>query len=99
MEEKSTVIENWSFSKTTPVKKELAQRTRRPPDAPTEGMKSKQSKRLGAKLRINEISKFSLFVSCRQMTEQLLSSILFLIASHLSDELIPRMFQHKIFHE
>ena len=43
------------------------------------------------------MSKCSRFVSWRHTIEQELSSILFLIASHLLEALMPRIFQHKIF--
>jgi len=83
------------FSKTSPLKVELFQSTRMPPEAPTEGIKSKQSKHLGANFLMKDIPKPSLFV-WRQIIEQALSSILSRIASHLSEPFIPLMFQHRI---
>jgi hypothetical protein len=67
------------------------------PRSPTEGLKSKLSNLLGAKLRINCRSIASLLVSCRQIMLAQLSSNLFLIESHLSLSFKPRMFQHKTF--
>src|SRR5438128_308131 len=64
----------------------------------TDGIYSYLSNLLGANFLMNRLSKFSLFVSCKQMIEHVLSSIFFLIASHFSSPLIPLMFQHRIFH-
>jgi hypothetical protein len=50
------------------------QATKIPPEAPSEGQKSKQSKRLGANFRRATISKCSFFVSWKQNREQALSS-------------------------
>jgi hypothetical protein len=68
-----------------------------PPEAPTEGQNSNLSNRLGAKFRMNCKPIASLLVSCRQKMLAQLSSILFLIGSHLSLSFKPRMFQHKTF--
>jgi hypothetical protein len=79
------------------VKIELFQQIKTPPEAPLEGENANLSKRLGASFLIQELSKLLLFVSCRQKITQPLSSTLFLIASHLSSELMPLTFQHNTF--
>jgi hypothetical protein len=56
-EKKFTVTQNVSFSITDPRKEELAHRVRSPPDAPTTGTKSKQSKCRGEKFPMKAISK------------------------------------------
>jgi hypothetical protein len=48
METNSKVNAKGSLAKTVPEKVELAQRTRRPPEAPTEGTYSNLSNRRGA---------------------------------------------------
>ena len=66
-----------------------------PPEAPIDREKTKRSNLLGQKDLINEWSKFSHLVSRRQMTAQLLSSILLYTANLLSGSLWPLTFQSK----
>jgi membrane-associated PAP2 superfamily phosphatase len=69
-----------------------------PPEAPTEGMKTYSSKRLGQQALIKARSKFSFFVSYKQMTEQPLLLIAFISANCFDLALRPLMFQHKTNH-
>ena len=64
--------------------RELFHRTKIPPEAPIEGMKSKLSNLRGANFLMKGVSKESLFASWMQIIQQEFSSILFLMASHLS---------------
>jgi hypothetical protein len=68
-----------------------------PPEAPRDGINSKLSKLGGQKFLIYWESKNSLFVSWRQIISHLDSVTLLRIASHLLSELIPLIFQHRIF--
>jgi hypothetical protein len=54
-----------------------------PPEAPSEGQYSKESKRLGANFHRKRASISSFFVSWKQNREQALSSNLLRIKSHL----------------
>jgi hypothetical protein len=73
------------------------QATRIPPEAPTDGRKSKQSKTAGHIFLKKGASKFSFFVSCRQIISHCASTILFLTESHFHEELIPLTFQVRTF--
>jgi hypothetical protein len=87
------------FSIIEPEKSEEAQHTRIPPDAPIEGQNSNLSNLLGENFLIKNRSKLSLLVSWRQKIFAEHSSILFLMASHLTLSLLPLTFQHKIFQD
>jgi hypothetical protein len=81
--EENSMDRQYSFSKTlVPEKREDFQIIMVPPEAPTEGMYPKASKREGQILLINMRSKEDFLVSWRQITLQLLSKILSLTASH-----------------
>jgi hypothetical protein len=56
-EENVTVRQYFLFSVTVPRKQELVHKVSNPPEAPSAGTKSKQSKCLGAKFLIKAISK------------------------------------------
>jgi hypothetical protein len=68
-----------------------------PPEAPRDGVNSKLSKLGGQKFLIYWESKNSLFVSWRQIISHLDSVTLLRMAFHLLSELIPLIFQHRIF--
>ena len=63
LEVNSTVTEKGLTSLGVPVKTFEAQTTKIPHDAPKEGAKAKESKRLGANFLMSERSKFSFFIS------------------------------------
>lgn len=63
VEVNSTVTEKGLTSLRIPLKVLEAQTIKIPPEAPMEGEKAKESKRLGANFLISERSKFSFFVS------------------------------------
>lgn len=94
-----SLIAKLCFSRLVIVNNRETQQTRIPLEDPMDGHYSKQSNLFGVKFLTNRRSEVSLFVSCKQTIAALLSSILFLISSHLSLTLTPQTFQHKIFHE
>jgi hypothetical protein len=96
-DEKEMVVPNCNLSMVMPKKYVLFRITSIPPKAPCEGMKSNLSNRRGANFLINCKSICYILVSWRQITEQPLSSILFLTASCFSTAFRPLIFRHSMF--
>ena len=91
-------MENLFRNISSPVNKAPFQAVSIPPDAPMEGKYSNLLNLCGQTLCIYAKSKVSLLVSCKHTIPAALSSTFFLIANHLSEELMPLTFQFKIFH-
>lgn len=72
--------------------------TRIPPEAPTEGRNSKESKSGGQKFLIKLISKLYFLVSCWHSISLLLFTILSLMEFHFLSEFRPLTFQFSTFH-
>lgn len=72
--------------------------TKIPPEAPIDGLNTKESKACGQKILMKLESKCSFLVSYRQTISQLLSTILSLIEFHLLSEFSPLTFQQRTFH-
>ena len=89
--------ENLFWNINSPVNRAPFQAARMPPDAPMEGKYSNLLNLRGQTLCIYVKSKVSLFVSCKHTIPAALSPTFCLIASHLSEELIPFTFQFSIF--
>jgi len=77
-------------------KRELFQMTRIPPEAPTEGKYSKESRVGGQILLMKFACITSFFVSYKHATSQLLSDSLFFTAFHFHFEFIPLTFLLKL---
>src|SRR3954469_17334883 len=98
VEVKSTTIAKGLVNLRAIKNTELIQITHKPPELPIEGRKQKRSNRLGQHNLTKFISKDSHLVSCRHTIEQPESSTALKTASCFSEELTPRMFQHRTFH-
>jgi hypothetical protein len=90
-------IEKSFWKSNSPLKIASFQTIRIPPEAPMDGRYANLLNLLGQNFLRYWWSKDCLLVSCSQMMSQPHSSILFDKADHFFSELMPLMFQFKIF--